>query len=205
LSAVSGACPLRVPAAAARAGRLVVAWKIRRVVGYCSSFAHPDPGTFPLPAFPRTHFFSLHPRPRTRPIPPHAVAIHKAPAVENFAWLPVGAASAKTGRGSVPLVSAGFHDDDELYHKAPRTRLGRRRSGDAVCQRASRLRFSSASLWRRAALRSGGVGLHQPTSHKHHDLLFGRRRVVLPPCDEMEGGGGGGALVGGGSCGGRVV
>ena len=30
------------------------------------------------------------------------------PAVENFAWLPVGAVSTKTGRGSVSLIQAGF-------------------------------------------------------------------------------------------------
>ena len=29
---------------------------------------------------------------------------HKAPAVENFAWLPVEAVSTKTGRGSVSLI-----------------------------------------------------------------------------------------------------
>ena len=32
----------------------------------------------------------------------------KAPAVENFAWLPVGSNSNKTGRGSVSLILAGF-------------------------------------------------------------------------------------------------
>ena len=31
-------------------------------------------------------------------------AAPKAPAVENFAWLPVGAVSAKSGRGSVSLI-----------------------------------------------------------------------------------------------------
>ena len=35
-------------------------------------------------------------------------AIHKAPAVELFAWLPVGVDSAKPARGSVSFIKAGF-------------------------------------------------------------------------------------------------
>ena len=35
---------------------------------------------------------------------PAGVLVFKAPAAENFAWLPVGSNSDKTGRGSVSLI-----------------------------------------------------------------------------------------------------